>query len=199
MQDHPASATGCVGILLAAGSGTRFDPAGHRNKLLADCGTGAVVAEAARRLLVALPEVVAVVRASDHETAHVLNAAGCRVSFLDTAERGMSVSLRHGLTCAADAQGWVIALGDMPRIRPATIRLLVDALAAGADIAAPFHEGRRGNPVAFSRTHLGALMRLSGDRGARALLAAYPVTEVPVDDPGIFLDIDTAADLGASC
>lgn len=193
----PASAR-CVGILLAAGSGTRFDATGRRNKLLADCGTGPVVVEAARRLLAAVPEVVAVVRADDHETARVLDAVGCRVSLIEHAGQGMSISLRHGLSCAAGARGWVVALGDMPFVQPATIRSLADALSAGANVAAPFRDGRRGNPVAFSHTHLPALMGLSGDRGARDLLATCFVTLVPVDDPGIFLDIDTAADLGAA-
>jgi molybdenum cofactor cytidylyltransferase len=55
--------------------------------------------------------------------------------------------------------------------------------------------GRRGNPVGFGRVHLQALLALQGDRGARGLLQSCPVTEVAVDDPGIFRDIDTPADL----
>jgi molybdenum cofactor cytidylyltransferase len=56
-------------------------------------------------------------------------------------------------------------------------------------------DGRRGNPVGFGRVHLAALLALEGDQGARRLLQTCPVTEVPVEDPGIFRDIDTPADL----
>ncbi|HBI69953.1 MAG TPA: molybdopterin-guanine dinucleotide biosynthesis protein MobA, partial [Massilia sp.] len=75
------------------------------------------------------------------------------------------------------------------------MRALLAALADGADIAAPVHAGRRGNPVAFGAAHLPALLALEGEHGARALLRSMPVREVEVDDPGIFRDIDTPADL----
>ena len=83
----------------------------------------------------------------------------------------------------------------MPHVAPATLRLLADALASGAGIAAPLMDGRRGNPVGFGRVHLDGLLALRGDQGARRLLQTFPVTEVPVADPGIFRDIDTPADL----
>ena len=47
----------------------------------------------------------------------------------------------------------------------------------------------------IGRVHLDALLALRGEQGARALLQAFPVTEVMVDDPGILRDIDTPADL----
>jgi molybdenum cofactor cytidylyltransferase len=101
-------------------------------------------------------------------------------------------AVRHSLP-AADA--WDVALGDMPFVRPATIRALTDALGAGANIAAPSSQGRRGNPVAFAKAHLADLLALEGDQGARRILAAQPVVQVEVADPGIFSDIDTPADL----
>lgn len=93
---------------------------------------------------------------------------------------------------------WLIALGDMPHVAPATLLALRDALAAGAPIAVPVHDGQRGNPVGFNRTHLDALLALRGEQGARRLLQTCPVTEVAVDDPGILRDIDTPSDLAAS-
>jgi molybdenum cofactor cytidylyltransferase len=88
-----------------------------------------------------------------------------------------------------------VALGDMPHVAPATLHALADALAAGAPIAAPVMAGRRGNPVGFGRVHLDALLALTGEQGARGLLKTCPVTEIPVEDAGIFRDIDTPADL----
>jgi len=89
----------------------------------------------------------------------------------------------------------VVALADMPWVRPQTIASLAAAIRAGAGIAQPLYRGQRGNPVAFSRRYLPQLQRLSGDQGARALLKTEAVEQIAVDDPGIVRDIDTPADL----
>jgi molybdenum cofactor cytidylyltransferase len=186
-----------VGILLAAGRGRRFDPTGERNKLLQQLPGGElVVAASARRLLAVLPTVIAVVPLDDGGVGAALRALGCDVTVCPGADSGMAASLVHGLRHSLpQADGWVVALGDMPYVEPRTIRALCDALDAGAGIAAPVLQGRRGNPVAFGPRHLQALLALQGDQGARGILKSNPVTEVPVDDPGIFRDIDTSADL----
>jgi molybdenum cofactor cytidylyltransferase len=188
-----------VGILLAAGRGRRFDPAGQRNKLLQPLAGEPVVVASARKLLAAVPRVVAVVPPLDAGVGVLLAALGCDVTVCPDADSGMAASLthaiRHSLASDPAPQAWLVALGDMPYVDGATLRRLADALAAGAGIAAPVLDGRRGNPVGFGAMHLEALLALSGDMGARRLLQAFPVTEVPVDDPGIFRDIDLPADL----
>jgi molybdenum cofactor cytidylyltransferase len=189
--------TAPVGILLAAGRGRRFDPSGAQNKLLQPLAGGdPVVVASARKLLAVLPKVIAVVPPADGGIAQALRALGCDVTVCADADSGMGASLAHAIRHSLpDAQAWLVALGDMPRVQPATITALCDAIAAGAPIAAPVHKGRRGNPVAFDSTHLPALLALGGDQGARAILRASPVTEVPVADPGILEDIDTPSDI----
>lgn len=190
-----------LGILMAAGRGRRFDPAGLRNKLLQVLPSGEpVVLASARKLLAAVPRVIAVVRPDDGGVAALLVGLGCEVTVCLDADSGMAASLVHALRyslqdAAVLPDSWLVALGDMPRVAPSTLAALRDALAAGAPIAAPVHAGRRGNPVGFGRLHLDALLALQGDQGARRLLQTCPVTEVVVQDPGIFLDIDTPADL----
>jgi molybdenum cofactor cytidylyltransferase len=185
-----------VGILLAAGKGVRFDPAGRRNKLLQVIADGRKVGVAAAGSLRAmLPIVIAVVRDENDALAAELRGAGCITVACAEAEDGMAASLVCGLRHAAEAAGWIIALGDMPYVEADTIAALSAALQEGADIAVPVCQGMRGNPVGFGRRHLPALLRLSGDRGARALLQTFPVTTVIVDDDGILRDIDTAGDL----
>ena len=201
-----------VGILMAAGRGRRFDPLGQRNKLLqALPGGDPVVVASARKLLAVLPSVIAVVPPDDGGVAAQLAALGCDVTVCPDADKGMAASLvhaiRHSLLNSRTAahlpahfpahfpDAWLVALGDMPHVAPATLQALAAALAAGAPIAAPVMAGRRGNPVGFGRVHLDALLALEGDQGARRLLQACPVTEVAVDDPGIFQDIDTPANL----
>jgi molybdenum cofactor cytidylyltransferase len=185
-----------IGILLAAGRGRRFDPSGAQDKLLQRLADGeAVAVTAARRLLAVLPSVLAVVRPNAPALSDCLRAAGCDVTECAQADQGMGATLVHALRQSADAEGWVIALADMPFIAPETISALAAAIRDGADIAAPFHAGRRGNPVAFSRRHLPELLQLGGDEGARRILQRHPVREIAVDDPGIHHDVDTPGDL----
>jgi molybdenum cofactor cytidylyltransferase len=193
--------TPTVGILMAAGRGRRFDPAGLRNKLLQPLpGAGeAVVAASARKLLAVLPRVVAVVPPDDGGVAALLASMGCEVTVCADADSGMAASLthalRHALRLFSPVDAWLVALGDMPHVSPATLQALAAALAGGAGIVAPTFHGRRGNPVGFGRIHQDALLALRGEQGARALLQAFPVTDIAVDDPGILRDIDTPADL----
>ncbi|MET0962093.1 MAG: nucleotidyltransferase family protein [Noviherbaspirillum sp.] len=183
-------------ILLAAGSGSRFDPSGKSNKLLEPLTDGCAVAvTSAANLLAIMPNVLAVVRPGSDQLHAELRAIGCDVTVCPQASEGMGASLAHALAQTSGADGWLVALADMPYLRPGTIKALLEALQAGADIAAPVHNGRRGNPVAFGRAHLSHLLGLSGDTGARSLLQDYPLQLVEVNDPGVHLDIDLPRDL----
>jgi molybdenum cofactor cytidylyltransferase len=185
-----------VGILLAAGRGRRFDPGGRRNKLLQQLPDGElVVVASARNLLSVLPRVIAVVPPNDGGVGDALRALGCEVTVCADADTGMAASLVHAIRRSLPADAWLVALGDMPFVKPQTIQALCDALALGAGIAAPVMQGRRGNPVGFGARHLPSLLALQGDQGARGIIKSNPVTEVEVTDPGIFRDIDTDADL----
>jgi len=192
--DTTTANTGYCGILLAAGTGSRFDPAGVDNKLLAIPADlqQAIVLTAAANLLQTVP-VLAVCRTP--LLVPGLTAAGCSALICTEAGLGMSASLKYGLQHAAQAQGWIIALGDMPYVKPSTYAGLLAALKDGVDIAVPVYQGQRGNPVAFSRHHLSRLLAIEGDRGARQLLKEFSVQEIPVNDPGIHRDIDTRDDL----
>jgi molybdenum cofactor cytidylyltransferase len=193
---HKKSIDEFTGVLLAAGKGSRFDPSGVQNKLMQSLTSGdIVVTSSAKNMLTVLPNVLAVVRPGADAVALELRKLGYQVTECPTADQGMGASLAYGLSQVSDAAGWVIALGDMPHVQPATFQRLIDVLQQGADIAVPTYQGRRGNPVAFSRLHLPRLLQLGGDRGARNLLQELPVTEVSVADAGILRDIDTAADL----
>ncbi|CAM2150220.1 NTP transferase domain-containing protein [Paraburkholderia tropica] len=191
-----AYASLATGVLLAAGTGSRFDPQGLRNKLLEPLPGGACVAhEAAHRLLLVVPKVIAVVRPGAEALAHALNEAGCDVVFAPDAVRGMGASLAAAVEADTEGESWIVALADMPRIAVPTIEAVARELDAGAPLVAPFHDGRRGHPVGFGLEHRAALIALDGDTGARALLSTQPIKRIDVDDPGILRDVDTPADL----
>ncbi len=98
--------------------------------------------------------------------------------------------------------GAVICLGDMPLVDAALLDRLIAAFAPdrGALVAAPVSDGRRGNPVLWSRRLFSELLTLEGDTGARQLIDRHAelVAEVPVDGSGAFLDIDTPEALDAA-
>jgi molybdenum cofactor cytidylyltransferase len=128
----------------------------------------------------------------------VLERAGCDVLETDRTTLGMAGSLVAGVEAAGSADGWVIALGDMPRVRVETIRAVADALRAGSTIALPVDaQGRRGHPVGFASSLRDELLALRGDAGAREVLArhASAIHGIETDDNGIFVDIDTPRDL----
>ena len=122
---------------------------------------------------------------------------GCEVVICHEAEQGMGESLACAVRAVGDAGGFLIALADMPFIRPSTIVAVRDALAAGAPLVAPYFRARRGHPVGISASFRAELEKLKGDQGAKKLLAGHEAAliKVPVGDPGVIRDIDTPADL----
>ncbi|MFZ6735835.1 nucleotidyltransferase family protein [Undibacterium sp. Ji42W] len=181
-----------TGILLAAGRGRRFDASGKQDKLLQVLADGKSVAQhSALNLLAAMTHVVAVLRPDNLELANQLQAMGIECLICHDADAGMANSLKHALRATADSSGWLIALADMPVVKPSTLIKLFDTLQAEAGIVAPVYQGRRGNPVGFAHEYLLHLLDLQGDVGARSLLQSHPVTQVEVNDPGIHQDIDT--------
>lgn len=183
-----------VGLLLAAGESRRF---GSR-KLLHRLADGTPIGvRSAQHLQQATDRVVAVVSPGDAELTELFAPLGVELCGCARAREGMGASLACGVTAAADAGGWVVALADMPFIRPATIAAIAQAIRAGAPLAAPAYAGRRGHPVGFAREYYAELAALGGDEGARALLNRDRdrMQLIPVDDPGTHRDIDTPADL----
>lgn len=197
----PHAGSGALaGVLLAAGLGRRFGG----DKLLHPLPDGQPLAQvAARALVAALAPVggtcVAVVRPGQTALAALLGQAGCTAIECPEAALGMGHSLACGVRATAQACGWLVALADMPCIAPTSYAAVRDALLQGdaRSIAAPRWQGQRGHPVGFGRHWFGALSRLQGDEGARAVLAAArgAITLCPVDDAGVLQDIDRRGDL----
>jgi len=192
-QQSPAP---IAGILLAAGAGSRFGG----GKLLHPLDGVAIGVRSARNLMAAGLTVLAVVRPGSEELRRLLEAAGCTVTECANASEGMGASLAHAVAQVGDAAGWVVALADMPRIRPPTIQGVADAVRAGAPIAAPEFRGERGHPVGFGAALRDELLACRGDEGARSVLKRHhaEIRLMPVDDPGVLFDIDRREDVPAT-
>jgi molybdenum cofactor cytidylyltransferase len=182
-------------LLLAAGASRRFGA----DKLAAPLADGTpVVVRTARTLCAAGYPVLAVVRPDGSSAAELLAAMpGVEVTRCPDADLGLGRSLAWGVARSADADGWLVCLGDMPFVRSETVRAVAEALAAGASIAAPVHAGRRGHPVGFARPWREALLALDGDTGGQAILRAHrqALMQICVDDSGALRDLDRPDDL----
>jgi molybdenum cofactor cytidylyltransferase len=115
--------------------------------------------------------------------------------------RGQLSSLWTGLdACSPDAEAVVVTLVDVPMLRPSTVRQVLETWrATGAPIVRPAVGMRRGHPVVFDRRLFEELRRAPLEAGARAVVSAhYPeIVNVPVDDPGCLVDVDTPQDYSA--
>jgi molybdenum cofactor cytidylyltransferase len=187
------------GVLLCGGVASRFGS----NKLLAvpsrDASQAPLAVLAARNLVAGAGNALAVIRPGDTALRTALEGAGCVVMESERCREGIGASLAAAVAATGDADAWIVALGDMPFIRPATIEAVRAQLELGALIAAPVHgvSGERGHPVGFASTLRDELQSLRGDLGARSLIQRHhdELVPVPVDDAGILVDIDTPAAL----
>ncbi|WP_290814351.1 nucleotidyltransferase family protein [Halovivax sp.] len=205
-----------VGVVLAAGEGGRFaaakkladerrdaseNGATTDNKLLATVDGEPIVRRAARSLAVdGVGRTVAILGDEANAVRDALEDAVDETIENPDYEDGQSASVRLGARRAGelDADAAAFLPGDMPRVDPATTRRLVAAYRSADDEPAaivPTYEGRRGNPALFNSGQFDALASLSGDTGGRKLFDRIEVRRVPVDDPGIHLDVDTRVDL----
>jgi molybdenum cofactor cytidylyltransferase len=186
--------SGIAGILLAAGASRRFGA----DKLLHPLASGeAVAVAAARNLVAAVERSIAVVRYGDCALVEALARTGLRVVVNPQADAGIGTSIAAGVAATPDARGWLIALADMPWIAPSTITAVAAALADGASLVAPSHDGRRGHPVGFAARWRADLLGLRGDSGGREILTAHAGDLVlrPTDDAGVLRDIDRIDEL----
>jgi molybdenum cofactor cytidylyltransferase len=198
-RPQPRSAEEGVGrrvaaIVLAAGRSTRM---GGPNKLLAEIGGKPLVRIAVEEALGSRARPVIVV------TGHQREQVEAALKDLDVTlvhnpdfALGLSTSLKAGIaTVPTEADGAIVCLGDMPQVDASLIDKLITAFdpERGALVVVPSIEGKRGNPVVWSRRFFSDLVALEGDIGARHLIASYPeaVTEVPLSDRAALVDVDT--------
>ena len=186
-------------IVLAAGLGSRFTGASH--KLAQPLGAATVLGQTLvhaieSRLPVIVVTTAGLVAEASRWVARrdvvVLPAVGSP----GAGRLGMGASIAAGVSARPQAAGWLVLPGDMPVVRASTLLQVAGGLAQHAVVYAQY-QGRRGHPVAFGAELFSDLVQLSGDEGARRVMARYPSFGIEVDDPGVLMDVDTEADLAA--
>jgi molybdenum cofactor cytidylyltransferase len=185
-------------IVLAAGCSSRM---GEQHKVLAPVGGVPMIRRVVDAVLKSEIFSLTVVTGAGAE-AVATELQDCNVSFVENSDyrEGIASSLKRGLSSLPnDLDGVMILLADMPFITAAHINELLAEFnpATERDIVAPMRGGRLGNPVIWSARYREAMMKLTGDRGARPLLDEFAanVWEVPMGDDAIFMDVDTSEEL----
>jgi CTP:molybdopterin cytidylyltransferase MocA len=185
-------------VVLAAGAGTRMGepkgllrtPAGEPWLARAvDLASGAGCSPVFAAVGARGPEVSALLPAS----------SSAQVVVAEEWANGMAESLRAGLAAAvaSDCTACLILLVDMPDLPATVLQRVLEPGVNGGEVTADtlrqaVYHGQPGHPVLVGRSHWAALVRdLSGDRGARAYLAAHGVDEVECSDVYDGHDIDT--------
>ncbi len=187
-----------VAVLLLAGGRSRRFGTDKRRAALRNGVT--LLRQSADNALASGLEVWVCLRADDTKMASEIAGIGARTLLCSSADKGMAHTLAEGVTEGIlplpGNTGILVALGDMPCIRPATFRAVSENLTPHS-ICLPQWRHQTGHPVGFGRNFYPDITALSGDRGARALLARYSqsVQYIPVADPGIVLDVDLPGDM----
>ncbi|MFD7308762.1 NTP transferase domain-containing protein [Promicromonospora sp. NPDC059942] len=186
--------TTAVGIVLAAGAGTRFG----MPKALARSDGGTPWLELACQALVdgGCADVVVVLGARADE-AERLALADARPVVADEWESGLAASLRTGLASAQDtgADVAVVSLVDLPGLRADSVRRVLKPFdepdAARHALARATYDGRPGHPVLLGREHWAALAgSVRGDSGAGQYLLAHGAVGIDCTDLGGGDDVD---------
>lgn len=191
------------GILLAAGFGRRFNANAEppQDKLLTQLSNHktiknkSILWHSATALINALPNSIAVIQPDQIERKALLQDLGFVVLESERAETGMGYAIADAVLASQQANGWLIALADMPWVTTELIQQVSQQVSAQASIAAPRFNGQRGQPVAFGTAWGKQLAALEGDVGARALLQRNDINWLDWHDDSIHRDVDTQKDL----
>lgn len=122
-----------------------------------------------------------------------------RVVINPTPDQGQLSSLQAGLLAVdrPGTSGLLVTLVDVPLVSEVAVRALLDAhRETRAPVVRPVQGGRHGHPVIFDRSVFEEIRRAEGGQGAKTVIQAHQreVVEVPIDEEGLFRDVDTPAD-----
>ncbi|MGO9400632.1 MAG: NTP transferase domain-containing protein [Xanthobacteraceae bacterium] len=196
----PEKGRAIAAIVLGAGRSSRM---GGPNKLLAEIGGRPLIRIVVEEALASHARPVIMVTGHQRERVEAA-LAGLPVTFVHNPRfaEGLGTSLKTGIAALpAAVDGAIVCLGDMPQVDAALIDRLIGAFDPdkGALVVVPTIDGKRGNPVVWSRRFFSDLMAVEGDVGARYLIGRYPeaVAEVPLTGAAALTDVDTPEALQA--
>lgn len=162
-------------IILAAGKSSRM---GGPNKLLAEVEGQTLVRHAAQAALGSnVSQCILVTGHMAEDISKAVDGLDLQIAYNPDFADGMAGSIRVGMSAVdTDVEAVVVLLGDMPGITSATLGGLIETYrnSERALIVTATAGGKRGNPVLWDKRFFGALKTLTGDIGARHVIAENP-------------------------
>ena len=185
-----------LGVVLAAGGSTRMG----RPKQLAELDGRPLLAHVLAAVDGApVDRVVVALGGAAGEVLERVELGRAEPLVVEGWAAGMGHVLASALASAGDGWGAVVVLlGDQPLVSGRAVARVVEAWRSGTGpVVTATYGGRPGHPKLFDRRLRPDLLRLTGDTGARDLVAAHPewVSQVEVGDLGSDADVDVEADL----
>jgi molybdenum cofactor cytidylyltransferase len=182
-------------IILAAGESKRMG----ESKLLLKWGEASIFEQTLDHYLASAVNEVAVIlgnRAAEMEK--LIGDRSVTIGINPAYAKGMSTSIVIGINVMSPrTQGIMLALADQPSVASQTIdRLIQTFQQKKKGIVLPTYHGQKGNPVIFDIKYRNELLALQGDVGGREIVHRHydDIQEVPVENRGVLIDIDTPED-----
>ncbi|HLK08244.1 MAG TPA: NTP transferase domain-containing protein [Candidatus Angelobacter sp.] len=188
--------SGVAAVVLAAGMSRRMGTP----KQLLRIGTETILQRTLKNVRDSnVSEIILVLGHAADDVQKAIATQGLKVVINPEYQQGMGSSLRSGLAAVdAAAKAAIIVLADQPWVRAETLNRLIEChQERKPQIIVPTYRGFRGNPVLLDRSVFAEVQALNGDVGCRAIFGDHTegIVKLPVDDPGILLDIDSRDDL----
>ncbi|MGH9399706.1 MAG: nucleotidyltransferase family protein [Thermoanaerobaculia bacterium] len=180
-------------VVVAAGLSRRMGG----EKILLRFG-GATVLERVLSTLAAadLSDCVVVLRPDVPQAAEIARRAGARVVINPRPQDEMLLSIRMGIAqISPETDAFYVWPADHPAVAAETLGRLAGEAGRGR-VALPVHAGRRGHPALIGSDLIDDIADIPEGSGLRHLWRARPevLVDVPVNDPGVLLDLDTPED-----
>ena len=180
-------------VVVAAGLSRRMG----REKILLPFGDGTILERVLQTLAAAsIDERVVVVRPDLPQSAEIARRLGARVVVNANPQEEMLLSIRLGIAeLSPGVDAFFLWPADHPAVAGETLAEL--ARAAGRPrVVLPIHAGRRGHPALVGADLIADIGAIPAGQGLRHLWRARPevLFEVPVDDGGVLMDLDTPED-----
>jgi molybdenum cofactor cytidylyltransferase len=185
--------SGVAAVVLAAGMSRRMGTP----KQLLRIGDKTILEQTLKNVRASnASEAILVLGHAADEVQKTIAAPGLKIVINPDYQEGMGTSLRRGLA-AVGTSAALIVLADQPWVSSETLNRLIEChRERKPQIIIPTYKGFRGNPVLLDRSVFAEVQALNGDVGCRAIFGEHTagILKLPVDDPGILLDIDSRDD-----
>lgn len=191
---RPGPDVSAVGLLLAAGAGSRM---GRPKALVHDPDGTSWLARSVEVLREAGCAEVVVVLGAGADDARALVPSGVRVVVADDWADGMAASLRQGLSVLGEGDLAVVTLVDLPDVTSEVVRRVL-AAAGPTSLVRASYDGVPGHPVVLGRAHWAAIADdVAGDEGANGYLRRHGCALVECGDLATGVDQDTPPGTGS--